>query len=143
MQPMLSRSQWTKSTGTKEEPIELIDDNSTAMTNLFRIFHWRRNGVDTSAKDWLQQLAIVANKYMCADRLVDLFEKALLTVPLNDLDKMMIYAILGNEKEFSALSEQLVRLPKSKVEAICHKGLLELFAKGFLGTLSSPGRDLG
>lgn len=114
-------------------PLNLADDDSTSMINLFQILHWHNDGVSTSASDWLQKLAVVCHKYGCASKLQDFFVRRMLGKSLNTMDKLVIYSILNMETEFAVASELFVRMSKAHAQSHCHPDLLKLVPEGALG----------
>lgn len=47
--------------------LELPEDEPTAMFNLFTIMHWNTDKVNKLEDGWLQRLAVVCDKYQCAE----------------------------------------------------------------------------
>jgi len=123
-------------------PLELPDDDPSATTNLCQILHWNSKSVDTSETDWLQKLAVVCDKYRCAPKLSEYFQVKMTSYKFSTIDEFIMWAIIGDEKKFWELSEQILRTPQSQVEATCHKDLLPILPPTMLSkTFSIMGGD--
>lgn len=116
-------------------PLELPDDDPSAMTNLCQILHWNSKCVDTSEIDWLQKLAVVCDKYGCATKLSEYLRVMMTSHDFSVIDEFTMWAIVGDERKFGELSEQILRTPQSQAEAACHKDLLHILPRNMLSKI--------
>ncbi|KAK5071263.1 hypothetical protein LTR64_007766 [Lithohypha guttulata] len=122
-------------------PLPFPEDDPTAMLNLCRILHWQSGTVDISTDDWLQQLAIVCDKYRCAQALKEFFQARIDTADLSYTDSCIISLLVGDLEVFEEWSSFLIRNTRVTVEAECHKDLLQLLPKNILGDLAEYRRS--
>ncbi|KAK5084468.1 hypothetical protein LTR05_005544 [Lithohypha guttulata] len=117
-------------------PLSFPEDDPTAMLNLCRVVHWRSKSVDVTTIDWLQKLAVVCDKYQCADCLQDFFQTRIEKAVLSEVEKYLIFHLTGNQDQFGDWSSFLVRNTKDLIESSCHKEFLQLLPKGLLDELA-------
>lgn len=113
----------------------LPEDDPLAMTNLCFIAHWMPNRVRTGTTTWLQRLAILCDKYKCAEKLQHFFEAKLNDdeSTLDVIDKAIIAGLTGCRDLFQEFSTYMVRHSKGDVHIMCHKGLSKLLPVDTLG----------
>lgn len=116
-------------------PLELREDEPAAMLNLFMIMHWKSDAIRDRITGWLQRLAVVCEKYQCAEKLKEFFLLHIDSRNTSLLDKLVIYAIIGEKTKFIHSSEILVSHPQTDSEFLVHKDLEQLLPAGILGSL--------
>lgn len=126
-----------RSTYDASTPLELPEDDPSATTNLCQILHWNSKCVNTTESDWLQKLAVVCDKYGCAQKLREYFQVKMTSYNFSSIDEFIMWAIVGDEKKFWELSEQILRTPQSQVEAACHKDLLHILPPTMLSDMKA------
>lgn len=115
----------------------LPEDNAPATVNMLYVAHWRPDSVDRTRSDWLQRLAVVCDKYGCAEHMRFYFNSIMKDAPdtMCVYDEAIIYAVIGDENEFSQRSSCFVIDKKADVVDSIHKDLLDLLPEGCLGEL--------
>lgn len=115
------------------KPLQLIEGDPDTVLNLFKIIHFKSKDVVTDAADWLQKLAVLCDFYGCCESVHDFFTLRINNPGLKGPDQVIISALLGNKNDFEKVCAKLVTTPKSRVEALCHPGLMSLLPDDILG----------
>jgi len=110
------------------------------MVNLFYVLHHHSSLIVDQSPGWFQHLAIICDKYQCAERLKDFFHLRMLqdlslldTVP--NVDRFVISYLTNNDNLFMELSKAIIRMPKVDFEQLCNPHLMQLLPNGVLGIL--------
>lgn len=115
-------------------PLKLPGDDPRAFLNLLQILHYRPNETDRTEQDWLQKLFIVCDKYGCTQNLSAYLRCEIQgSTQLSDVDKCIIFGLIGDRALFRVASDRVVRMPESQAMIEAHKDLLQLAPEEMLG----------